>query len=153
SGERRTGDAPFWEWSEPEDEARIEYEVDDVRHPEQAHGNNGGAGSPEDGVVEEKKHDRAAAAKCKAGVAPSHGDDLWRCAHQAKQLRGKDRARHADQYGDREANGDGLNSGHGGALRIFFANATRHHRGGRKAEAKPNRENEAKQRLGKADGG
>ena len=62
SGQRGAGDAETRKRAEAENEARIENEIDDVRDPEQTHGDGGVAGPAEDGVVEkQQQHGEAAA--------------------------------------------------------------------------------------------
>ena len=54
---------------------------------------------------------------------------------------------------NRQADGDGLHTGDGCAVGIFFADAARDHGGGGEAEAKADGEDQAQQRFGEADGG
>ncbi len=82
-GEGGAGDAQFWERSPAEDEARVENEVDDVGDPQQTHGDGRVTSTAEDGIVEEKHHDRAASGKRNARIAGTGGDDLRGGAHQA----------------------------------------------------------------------
>src|SRR6266446_246998 len=152
-GEGRAGDAELGERSPAEDEARVQYEIDDVGDPEQAHGDSGVTRAAEDGIVEEEQHDRSAAAEGDACVAGADRNDLRGSAHQAKQIRPVKQTRKADDSGDRESNGDGLNAGNGCAYGIFFADAASDHGGGGKAEAKADGHDEAEERFGKADGG
>src|SRR6266446_2279146 len=145
AGERGEGGARYAELGErspAEDEARVEDEVDDVGDPQQTHGDGGVTGAAEDSVVEKKQHDGAAAAEGDARVAGTGGDDLRGGAHQAKEVRGIEETRDAEDGGDREADGDGLNAGHGCTGRIFFADAAGDHGGGGEAQAEANGEDE-----------
>jgi hypothetical protein len=154
-GEGGSGDAEFGERAPAEDEAGVENEIDDVGDPEEAHSDGGIACAAEDGVVEKKQHDGAAAAEGDARVAGTDGEDLRGRAHQAKQVRRVEETRNADERGDRESNGDGLNACDGGASGIFFADAAGDHGGGGKteAEAEADGENQTEERFGEADGG
>src|SRR5579884_167243 len=69
SGQRGARYAQLGKWPQSEDQARIEDEVDDVRYPQQAHGNGCVSRAAEDGVVQEEHHDRSAAAKSDARIA------------------------------------------------------------------------------------
>src|SRR6266850_5924520 len=61
SGERGSGDAKLGERAPAENEAGVENEIDDVGDPEKAHGDGGVACAAEDGVVQKKHQDSAAA--------------------------------------------------------------------------------------------
>src|SRR4029077_1942817 len=53
------GHAQTREWAKAEDQTGVENQIDDVRYPEQAHGDSGIAGSAKDGVVEKQHQDGA----------------------------------------------------------------------------------------------
>src|SRR5580765_6265701 len=108
SGESSSGDAKLGERAPAENEAGVEDEIDDVGDPEKAHGYGGVAGAAENGVVEKEQHDGATAAECDARVAGADGDDLRGGPHEAKQIRCVEDAWNANQGGDCETNGDGL---------------------------------------------
>src|SRR5260370_31535362 len=152
-GEGRAGDTELWKRPPAENEARVEYKIDDVGDPQQTHGDGGVARSAEDGVVEKEHHDGSTAAEGDAGVAGADGNDLRGSTHQAKQIRPVKEARNADDGRDVETNGDGLNAGNGCAGRIFLADAASDHGGGGKAETKADGHDEAEERFGEADGG
>ncbi len=153
SGKGCAGDTELGERAPAENEAGVEDEIDDVGDPEQTHGDCGVASAAEDGVVEKKHQDGAAAAQGDTRVAGTDSDDLRRRAHEAKQIRRVEGAWDADERGDCEANSDGLDSCNGSTGRIFFADAASDHGGGGKAEAKADGHDEAEERFGKADGG
>src|SRR5205814_3398732 len=67
-----------------ENEARIEDEIDDVRDPQQAHGDGCVAGPAKDSVVEKEHHDNATAAERDARITGACSDDLRRRTHQAR---------------------------------------------------------------------
>ena len=139
--------------SQSENEDRIEDQIDDVRDPEQAHGDGRIACSAEDRVVEEEHDDRAATAERDARVAGASGDDGGRSSHQAEEVRGFDAGRNSERRGNEEPEHDGLNGGDGGVFRIFLADAARHHRGGGQGNAEADGEDQSENRLGQSDGG
>src|SRR5260370_21850717 len=129
-GEGRAGDAELGKRPPAEDETRVEYEIDDVGDPEQTHGDGGVTRAAEDGVVQEEKHDRSAAAERDAGVAGADRNDLRGSAHRAKQMGPVKETRNADNGRDRESNGDGLNAGNGCAGGGLLPDCTTGHAGG-----------------------
>src|SRR6266852_581176 len=149
----RASHPKFWKRSPAKDEARVEDEIDDVGDPQQTHGDGGVTCAAEDSVVEKEHHDGGAAAEGDAGVAGADGNDLRGSTHQAKQVRGVEETRSADNGGDHESNDDGLNACDGCAGGIFFADAASNHGGCGKAEAEANGHDETEKRLGEADGG
>src|SRR5260370_962354 len=129
-GEGRAGDAELGKRPPAEDETRVEYEIDDVGDPEQTHGDGGVTRAAEDGVVQEEKHDRSAAAERDAGVAGADRNDLRGSAHRAKQMGPVKETRNAENGRDRESNGDGLNAGNGCAGGGLLPDCTTGHAGG-----------------------
>ena len=107
-GQRRAGHAHVRERPEPEDQARIEDEVDDVRHPQQPHGDRRVACAAKDRVVEKQHDDGAAAAQRNARVARAAGHNGRRSAHQPQQVRRKDPGRNAQRQRDQQAEHDRL---------------------------------------------
>ncbi len=82
--------------TEAEDQTRVEDEVDDVRHPQQAHRNRRITRAAKDCVVQEEHDDGAAPAQRNACVARAAGHNLRRRAHQSQQLRRKNARRNPD---------------------------------------------------------
>jgi hypothetical protein len=152
-GQGRTGDAHVRKRSKAEDEAGIEDQVDDVRDPEQAHGDGCIACAAKDGVVEEQHDDGAAAAERDARVARAAGDDGRRCAHELKQLRREDAGRDADGERDEQTEDNGLHSGDGGVIGILLADAPGHHGAGGHGDAEADGEDQRQHGLGDAHGG
>ena len=90
--QRRARDAHPWERPPAENQARVEHQVDDVRHPEQAHGDGRVSGAAEDGVVQKEQKHRTAAAQADSGVTTAHRDDFRRGAHQMQKARSQQQA-------------------------------------------------------------
>ena len=63
------GDAQLGKWTQPEDEAGVEHDVDRVREPQRTHRDRGVAGTAEDRVDQKQKQHRAAPAQHHARVA------------------------------------------------------------------------------------
>src|SRR5271163_2962260 len=62
-GERRARHSELRKWPKAKDQARVQNQIEDVRDPEQAHGDRGIARSSEDRIVQKEHHDNAGAAK------------------------------------------------------------------------------------------
>jgi len=79
--DRRAGDAHTGKGSKTEDQAGIQHQVNDVRHPEQPHCDSGVAGAAKDRVVEKQQQHNSAATQNHSGVAGTNRHDLLRRAH------------------------------------------------------------------------
>ncbi len=152
-GQRRASDPEMRKRPDAEDQARIEDEIDDVRHPQQAHGDGRIARSAEDGVVEEQHDDGAAATQRNTRVAGAFRNDGWGGAHPMKQLRCPDAGRDPHSERNHQAKHNGLHPRDSRGFGIFFADAARHHRGRGQGEAQANREDQRQQRLRQPDSG
>ena len=82
----RARDAHLRERPEPEDQARVEHDVDGVGEPQRAHGHGRVARPAEDRVDQEEEQDRRVAAEHPGGVRPARLDDRRRRAHERQQL-------------------------------------------------------------------
>ena len=110
-------------------------------------------GAAEDGVIEEEHHDGAATTQRDPRVARSRWQRSRGKRPSMQQRGAKIKQGTPTSTRNRQADSDGLNAGDRGAFGILFANAARDHGGGGQAEAQADRENQAEQRLGEADGG
>ena len=153
SSEGRAGDTELGKWPPAENETGIEDEIDDVRDPEQSHGDGRVAGPAKDGVVEKEHHDNATAAERDARITGACSDDLRRRTHQAEQIGCIKKARQANHGRKHHAYDDGLNAGDRRTRRIFFADAARDHGGGGKTQAEPYGHHQTEHRLRKAHSG
>ena len=133
--ESRASHAQARERSPAKDQARIEHQVDDVRHPEQAHGDGRVSSAAKDCVVEKEQQHGETSADANSGVTAADGDDLGRCAHQSQQIRRKQSARKADCQGNHQAESDRLYTRDRCAFGIFLSDAARYHGGRRQAQA------------------
>ena len=141
------------ERSPAEDEAGIEHQVDDVRHPQQAHGDGCISRAAEDRVVQEQQQHRTTAAQADSGVPAAHRDDLRRGSHQSQQARSQQQARQSNRQRNNEPERNGLHRGNSRTLGIFFPDAARHHRGGRQTKPHAHGKHQAQHRLRESDGG
>ena len=129
------------EGAEAEDEAGVEHDVDDVRHPQRRMASDGVAGAAEDRVDEEEQHDGRAAAQDPGRVALASARPRSPAPPSGASRRPPYRIP-TDRYWHRHdhAQGDGLHGRHRRAVVVALAHPARHHGRRRHAEAEGHRE-------------
>ena len=140
-----------WERTPPKNQAGIENQIDDVRHPEQAHGNRRVSRATEDCVVQKQQQHGAASAQADSRVTAADRNDLRSRAHKPQELRRINQARHSDRHRNDESENDGLDRSYGCTFRILLPDAARHHGRRGKTQAHANCEYKAQHRLGESN--
>jgi hypothetical protein len=148
---RGANHAELWEGPKPEDEQRIERQVDGVRQPQHAHGNRGIARAAKDRVLQEEQHD--------AGISAEHHHREPRVvteqrrlgAHKREQPARVEPAGESDDRRDDDAEREHLHGRHGGAVAILLANPPRHRRRRANAQRHRNGIHDGQHRLGETN--
>ena len=131
---------------QPEDEARVEHDVDPVREPERPHRGLGVPRSPQDGVVQEQQDDRGHPRVHDPGVGGADRDRFGVRSHQGQHAGSEDHPDDTERQGHHQPEPDRLHARARRSPPVPLAVASRHHRGDRERE--PDR-----QRVHQADRG
>src|SRR5438270_14062000 len=152
-GHRSPCNAKPGEWSKPANKAGIKEKINEVRQPENTHGNGCVSGTAKDRINEKKQEDDAGAAQHDSCVKRANAQNARPGSHPPKQFRSKRKRNGKDQDREPETDQNGLHSGFGSAILVMFTHPTRHHSGGAHAEPERDGHHEHQNTFSDANGG